>query len=400
MIEHLVATIALLIATHVDLKIREVPDTVSYGTIITGIIIGLLGTIITLNWWPFLNSIIGFAIGAVIGVIMYYLGQWGGGDAKLIMGLGALFGAGAFFYNFLLYLIIAGAIYGLLYGFFMAWKKRKEFKKAFHKLVYTKKVKFIRLCFQLSVSTALIISFFIVQDLFFRIFLVVLSAGTYLLFYAWLFAKALEEGCMKNKIPINKLVEGDWVLEEIIQKTKVLHKKGVVSKEKLSAIKKLFDSQIPKIKTRHILDGKIPLWKREKRINKLIENDKLLEPLYIGGKRITGIITKRKLLRVEEYLLENDFFIEIEFLRFWKKNVSPSKLKKNHKLTQDILLKSVLCFSKGVGISKAEILRLKKNKIKNILIKEGIPFVPSFLLAYICTIIFLKVKEFNLLDFF
>lgn len=279
MIEHLVAIVALLIATNVDLKIREVPDTVSYGTIITGIIIGLLTTIITLNIWPLLNALFGFAIGAVIGVIMYYLGQWGGGDAKLIMGLGALFGAGAFFYNFLLYLIVAGAVYGLAYGFWMAWKNRKEFKKSFHTLAYTKKIKFVRVCFQIIVAAALICSFFLIQDFFLRITIVVLSAGSYLLFYAWIFAKALEEGCMKKKIPVDKLVEGDWVLEEV----------------------------------------------------------------KIG----------KKVLVTAKY-----------------------------------------------GITKEQIAELKKAKVKKVLVKEGIPFVPSFLLAYILTMVFFLWQGISLLNFF
>ena len=47
---------------------------------------------------------------------------------------------------------------------------------------------------------------------------------------------------------------------------------------------------------------------------------------------------------------------------------------------------------KDLGISKSKIRKLvefyKKGKVRKILIKEGIPFVPSFLMAYIFTLIF------------
>jgi len=45
-----------------------------------------------------------------------------------------------------------------------------------------------------------------------------------------------------------------------------------------------------------------------------------------------------------------------------------------------------------LGIEKKQIRKLielyKKRKVKNILIKEGIPFVPSFFAAYVITLIY------------
>ena len=41
---------------------------------------------------------------------------------------------------------------------------------------------------------------------------------------------------------------------------------------------------------------------------------------------------------------------------------------------------------KDLGISKKQIELLKKYKIKKVLVKEGVPFVPSFLLGYIATL--------------
>ena len=47
---------------------------------------------------------------------------------------------------------------------------------------------------------------------------------------------------------------------------------------------------------------------------------------------------------------------------------------------------------KDLGIEKKQINKLislyKKKKVNKILIKEGIPFVPSFFIAYVVTLIF------------
>ncbi len=50
--------------------------------------------------------------------------------------------------------------------------------------------------------------------------------------------------------------------------------------------------------------------------------------------------------------------------------------------------KKMLIKCKAEGLTKKDILLLKKYKLKEILIREGIPFVPSLLISFIVTIIF------------
>lgn len=250
LIAHLIATVALLVATHVDLKIREVPDLISYSTMSAGVILAILNTVSQVSLQPLFLMVGGLALGALIGLVMYYAGQWGGGDAKLLMGLGSLWGATTFFYEFLLFLIIAGAIYGLLYGMYLAYKRREEFKKAYKKIAYKKHIKYLRIGFQLFVAIALVLGLFIITDTYLRLLVVILAAGIYLLFHAWIFAKALEEGCMKRKIPIKDLVEGDWVLEEIkIGKKKIEIANYGITKEQIAQVQK------SKIKTVLVKEG-------------------------------------------------------------------------------------------------------------------------------------------------
>ncbi|GIU69536.1 MAG: hypothetical protein KatS3mg002_0772 [Candidatus Woesearchaeota archaeon] len=47
---------------------------------------------------------------------------------------------------------------------------------------------------------------------------------------------------------------------------------------------------------------------------------------------------------------------------------------------------------KDLGISKEQIELLKKSKIKKVLVKEGIPFIPAFLIAFILTMIMYYLK--------
>jgi hypothetical protein len=57
-------------------------------------------------------------------------------------------------------------------------------------------------------------------------------------------------------------------------------------------------------------------------------------------------------------------------------------------IPKDILVKGKkLVGPKDLGISKKQIALLKKYRIKKVLVKEGIPFVPSFLLGYIATLV-------------
>ena len=47
---------------------------------------------LTFDWMYSLEGLFGLIVFVVVGYIMFYAGQWGGGDSKLLMGLGALIG--------------------------------------------------------------------------------------------------------------------------------------------------------------------------------------------------------------------------------------------------------------------------------------------------------------------
>src|SRR3989338_5965028 len=87
-----VALAALLAASYTDLKTREVPDWLSYGLIFSALGIRALFSLGELDGGILLRGLAGFAVFVAIAYLMYYTRQWGGGDSKLLMGLGAAIG--------------------------------------------------------------------------------------------------------------------------------------------------------------------------------------------------------------------------------------------------------------------------------------------------------------------
>ena len=47
-----------------------------------------------------------------------------------------------------------------------------------------------------------------------------------------------------------------------------------------------------------------------------------------------------------------------------------------------------ICGPKDLGIEPPQIKQLIKSKVKKVLVKEGIPFVPSFLISFVFTLFF------------
>lgn len=236
-----VLVIGLLIATLRDLQIREVPDTVSYGLIAFGILGGLILSVLERDVRIFLEHATGFLGAALIGIAMFYTRQWGGGDAKLMMGIGAVVGmsgSNLLLPAFLVLLLLSGAVYGMIYTAGLALMHRKRFWKAFTKRLRTRKVHRLRIGL---VGTGVVILLLIVfVNLQLKILLGFFLLGLYVLMYSYLAIKSIEETILLKKYPVGKLTEGDWVAEEVRVRGKVLvpERNTALTKEQIGALKK------------------------------------------------------------------------------------------------------------------------------------------------------------------
>jgi Flp pilus assembly protein protease CpaA len=249
-----VGIVALAVGTYTDFKTREVPDWVSYGVLFTGLGLRLLYSFITFDWWFLLWGLIGGGIYLAVAYLLYYTGQWGGGDSKLLIGLGVVFGTypeilkplNAQFFHFpllavlIINMLLCGAVYGIIWSVVLAIKKRSEFSKQYKLLLSQKPVKLARI---ISLAMGIILLFFLAfvpPDTRFMmlIFIMMLVLSVYL----WLFIKSVENACMFKLVPPDKLTEGDWIAKEIKVKGKYITgpKDLGISKEKIELLKKFY----------------------------------------------------------------------------------------------------------------------------------------------------------------
>jgi hypothetical protein len=228
----LVAFIGSVIAGLYDLKTTEIPD-------------------LAWSYWPFVYSLIAGLGFLGFGFLMYYLGQWGGGDAKILSAIGFLIPiyqsvklmfpfSISFFFN----VFLVGAVYMIVYAFALSIINKRIWSAFFKDLKANARMILIY-------NSALVASIILMGLLFARYFeflpleaftvLVVTiglaSAGLYIL---WKFVKAVENVGFKKKIPVSKLRVGDvpdyykvWegVTEKEIRKIKKSGKKYIWIKE-------------------------------------------------------------------------------------------------------------------------------------------------------------------------
>ncbi len=242
----IISLVWIIIATISDIKTREIPNWLNYSLIAIVISLRALQSIINKDITYSLYTFLGLAIASIIGFLMYYAKQWGGGDAKLLIGLGAAFvtypNELLNFFNpnlnlpflaiLLINLFIVGAIYGLIYFLVLLIKKRKEF----YKELSTSKLKNKQ---TLLITIFLLITSFFLKEL--RIILISTALLYILLYYTLSSIKIVEKISMYKTISPEKLTEGDWVTESIIINNKTIYnsKNPGIKKEQIKEIIKL-----------------------------------------------------------------------------------------------------------------------------------------------------------------
>ena len=210
--------IALIIGSYTDIKTREVPDWLNYSLIVIGIGINSIYSIVLINNSFIIQSILGLILGLIIGYSMFYLGQWGGGDSKMIIGLGALIGfeisIKSFIIGLLINILLVGSIYGMVWSIILARRNKKNFSKDMNKLINNKKLINTRLV--IFVSSLFLLSPLLLTNsisIIILIFLLIILIN--LTPYLWMFVKAVENSSMYKYVIPNKLTEGDWIAKEI-----------------------------------------------------------------------------------------------------------------------------------------------------------------------------------------
>lgn len=195
-----------------DLRTREIDNWLSFSIIVFALGFRFFFSLFQGDFGFFLSGLIGFGVFFALGNLFYYTRIFAGGDAKLMIGLGAIIAPATInsifssFFNFILIFLSVGFLYTIFSSIVLCIRNFKNFKKEFSNLLRKNRK---RMCFVIIFSILLVILGF-VESLFF-FFGVIFFISSYL----YLYSKAVDEACMVKKIEVKKLREGDWLYSDL-----------------------------------------------------------------------------------------------------------------------------------------------------------------------------------------
>lgn len=217
MLTLLIITFAVLLAAaYTDLRTLEVPDWLNYAGIAAGLGIHAIIAADTWTIWPIMSSALGLLAGFLIACLMFYTGQWGGGDAKLLMAVGSLLGVEfdkfALSTSFIINLVFIGGAWVFAYAIFLAVKNRKRMFSTYRAIARHTPYKRLRKSTILTTLCLIIASFIFTET---RSQILLLAALCYLLGFLTLFMKTIELAALHQWVSPEKLTEGDWIVHAI-----------------------------------------------------------------------------------------------------------------------------------------------------------------------------------------
>jgi len=232
------ALVWIIFASIEDIKHTEVADWLNYSLIIFALGFRFFYCLFNgFNFGFFYQGLIFFGIFFILGNLLYYSRGFGGGDAKLLIALGAILPFSLNFFTnlkfaflFLFLFLLAGSIYGIGFSFYLGLKNFKEMKKCFFKILIEKKW----LVFAGNIfGLLLIILGFFESILFF------LGVLIFLVSYLFIYAKSIENCCMIKEKNVRDLLEGDLLVKnlKVGNKTIKINWEGL-SREEIKLIQK------------------------------------------------------------------------------------------------------------------------------------------------------------------
>lgn len=247
MIINILTITALTIASYIDLKTREIPDLLSFLLFTTG----TTTLIITLIYNPQINTVINYlttlTIFTTISLLLYYTKQWGGGDAKLLIGLGAVIATQTTnlnSLNYLIWFVISTIIYTLTANTYLYIKNLKTTKKETMK-IWKKTIK-LRIILYIITTTTMILHLTTDINKLLTILILQIMTITTIIYLLLILSKTIQK-ILEQKINVTQLTEGDWVTQTIKIKGKTIYnpKKDLcINKKQLNQIKKNYKQKI------------------------------------------------------------------------------------------------------------------------------------------------------------
>lgn len=216
------ATIWIIFANVQDLKRNEIYNWVSFSLIIFALAFRFFYSLFAegTSFAFFYQGLIGFVAFFILANLFYHGKIFAAGDAKLMMAMGAIIPFSEvlktnleFTALFFVLFLFGGAIYSLLFTFYIAASNFKDFKKEFSKQ-FKKKQTFV-------VGSLFLALLFVIFGFSYASF-IWLGVFVFIVPYLYLLAYSVDNACMVKKISPNKLTEGDWIYKDIKLKNKTV----------------------------------------------------------------------------------------------------------------------------------------------------------------------------------
>ena len=230
-----ITTIFLLLASLFDLKTGEIPEKITRGLIAIIILIALIYSIYTLNPSPLLQSLFVGTAFFLLGYLMFYLGEWGGGDVKLLAGIGCSLGllgsmnyfAGTlegifpYYIDYFINLAIVASPYVIVYSFLLGLMKPLVFEEF---TGYCKKKSSLLLILLSFIPLLLVLNLNMSRLALIYLFIPVLIVLS-------IYLKAVEKIALQKTIDVQELNEEDILADDLI-----VDRKKIVSRRDMEGL--------------------------------------------------------------------------------------------------------------------------------------------------------------------
>ena len=236
----------LIFAIVQDLRKREIANWLNFSLIIFAMTNRLLYSVFSNDYGFVLTGLFGLVLFFLLANLFYYMRLFAGGDAKLMIALGALLPFTESFYTnsliffvFVIALLLGGVVYSLIYSLGLVFINKTNFTRSLkHQIAKNENYIYLGLGIGLL---------FIILALFLgEVSVIFLGVLIMLIPLFYIYTKAIETSCMMVYIDPKNVSVGDWVVEEIKlpgKKTIKPHWEGL-SEEQVSLIKKYYKKKV------------------------------------------------------------------------------------------------------------------------------------------------------------
>ena len=244
MIEVIVLGVLTLIwiisATIQDFRTKEIANWLSFSLIIFALGFRFFYSLFSGTGFGFFyQGLIGLGIFFVLGNLFYHGRMFAGGDAKLMISLGAILPFSAIFFEnlkifagFFILFLLAGSVYGIGTGISLTVRNSKKFKAEFLRRFRKNKNKIIIV--NIAGLGLMLLGF--VNFVF-----ILLGMFVFISPYLFVYAKALDESSMIKKINVKDLREGDWIYKDVKVGSKTIKSSwDGINKTDISLIRKKY----------------------------------------------------------------------------------------------------------------------------------------------------------------